>query len=209
MIHYSFARKHQSTESGECQHSVPVLLRNNFFSATSQSVVQSYWSMLLTVNTFLSEMLKCCVNGNTSHKARVPVCRTWTAHVVRQHRPQPWTVSDVPLSLVHSNPADVTDDHGRHRSHTDMSFLVKANIAALCKSWDLVNKCSEAVKINCPHHANSFISSAADIFNSLSTKRGIRCFRAACVYFHIDDVLQLGKECDLNLSPSCFVFLKK
>lgn len=95
---------------------------------------------------------------------------TLITYVVRHHEPLPWTASDVWVSLEYLNPAEMTDDHGCHRSHTDMSFLVKARIAALCKSKDLVNKCSEAVKINCSYHPNSFISSATDLFNSLSTK---------------------------------------
>ena len=89
------------------------------------------------------------------------------------------------LSIL--NPAEMTDDHGCYRSRTDMSFLVKADIAALCKSYDLVNKCSEAVKIDCPYHTNSFICSASDVFNRLSTKRVITLFWAASVHFHIND----------------------
>lgn len=53
-----------------------------------------------------------------------------------------------------------------------MSLFVKASVAGLCKSKDLVNKCSEALKTNGSYHPNSFISSAADLFNSLSFQKG-------------------------------------
>ena len=117
---------------------------------------------------------------------------------VRHHKPLLWTVADVWLSLEYLNPAEMTDDRGCHRSHTDMSLFVKASVAGLCKSKDLVNKCSEAVKINCSYHANSFISSATDLFNYLSTKRAIIPFWAAAVHFHVDDARRLGHERVLN-----------
>lgn len=92
----------------------------------------------------------------------------------------------------------MTDDRGSHRSHTDMSFFVKASVAGLCKSKDLVNKCSEAVKINCSYQPNSFISSATALFNSLSTKKGHYTILSSLCAFHIDDADQLGQKCALN-----------
>lgn len=67
------------------------------------------------------------------------------------------------------NPAEMTDDWVCHGSRTDMSLFVKASAAGLCKSKDLVNKCSEALKINFSFHQNSFIFLAADLFNYIST----------------------------------------
>lgn len=75
----------------------------------------------------------------------------------------------------------------------DVSFLVKASVASLCKSKDLVNKCSEALKINRSYHPNSFISSASDICNSLSTKRGIIPLWKDTLHFYRDDVHLQGQ----------------
>lgn len=94
----------------------------------------------------------------------------------------------------------MTDDHSCSRSHIDMSFLVKTMLQPFCKSKDLVNKCSEAVKINCSHPPKSFISSVTDLFNSLSTKRGIIPFRRATVHFHHNDAYLTGHLCLYNHS---------
>lgn len=45
--------------------------------------------------------------------------------------------------------------------------LLKSLLQPPRKSQKLVNKCSEALKINGSHHGNSFISSAADLGNSI------------------------------------------
>lgn len=48
--------------------------------------------------------------------------------------------------------------------------LLKSLLQAPRKSQKLVNKCSEALKMNDSHHENSFISSAADLGNSIWRK---------------------------------------
>lgn len=101
------------------------------------------------------------------------------------HTPLPSTVPDVWVFLEYLNPAEMTDGHGCRRSLTDMSFLVEASHAGLRKSKDLVNKCSEAVKMNCSYHPNSFISLANDLFNSLCTQRDIIQSGEATLCFHM------------------------
>lgn len=99
---------------------------------------------------------------------------------LNKHERLPWTIADVWLSLEYLNPAEMTDGHSCHASRTNMSFSLKANIAALFRSKDLVNKCSEAVKTNWSYHQNSFIFPATALFNSLSTKRGHYCDLCSC-----------------------------
>lgn len=48
--------------------------------------------------------------------------------------------------------------------------LLKSLLQAPRKSQKLVNKCSEALKMNGSHHENSFISSTADLGNSIWKK---------------------------------------
>lgn len=96
----------------------------------------------------------------------------------------------------------MTDDHSCHRSRSGMYFLLNQVLQAFCESKDLVNKCSEAVKINCSYHPNSFISSATHSFNYISRKGVIQLFGAETVVlflfsFYIDDAHQ---DCALDVS---------
>ena len=71
------------------------------------------------------------------------------------------------------------------RAKTSSSRRAQCHNPFVCQRKDLVNKPSQAAKIDRSHHPNSFISSSFYLFNSLSGERALCSFKRSHAFIFL------------------------